>query len=414
MRTIETLSGLAAFAGRGAGTDAERRAASWLRDELGEDCRESTLEPFWCRPNWALAHAWHVAIALAGSLLAVGTPWLGCALILLALLSVIADELFAVSLGRRLTLERASQNVVATATAPATGSAVVREPRVRLIVTANYDAARTGIAYARGPRRAAARLRAIARRLTPGWVGWVAIALVWLQAIAIARVTGSKGSAISVAQLIPTVGLVLALGFLLELAAAGFGPSANDNASGVAVAIALARALSAAPPRNLAVVLVLTGAGDGSTTGLRRYLRARKRALTHSTAVVLGIAPCGAGEPRWWCSDGPLLPLRYFATLRELCATVAGSEPERSARPHAGRGSTPALAARLARLPAITIGALDDRGLAPRSHQLSDTPELVDEAALDRAVEFGLLLIDAIDASLNAPGTRSAAPASST
>ena len=66
MRTAETVAGLAAFARRGAGTDAERRAASWLAGELRESGREAVIEPFWCRPNWAFAHAWHVFLGARG------------------------------------------------------------------------------------------------------------------------------------------------------------------------------------------------------------------------------------------------------------------------------------------------------------------------------------------------------------
>jgi hypothetical protein len=43
---------------------------------------------------------------------------------------------------------------------------------------------------------------------------------------------------------------------------------------------------------------------------------------------------------------------------------------------------------------------LDELGLVPRSHQASDTPETIDEQALDHTLELGLLLADAIDAFL--------------
>jgi Peptidase family M28 len=334
----------------------------------------------------------------------VGSPPAGGALILAALISLFSDALVGVSLGRRLTPERASQNVVIPA-APA----AAHEPPVRLILTANYDAPRTGIAYWNAPRRAAARIRTITRGLTPGWQGWLAIALVWLGAAVIARVTGSKGTAIGIAQFPPTVGLLIGFALLLDVASADFSAGANDNGSGVAVSLALVRALQAAPPRRLAVEVVLTGAGDTSSIGLRRYLRARRRELTPRTSIVLGLAPCGSGAPRWWVSDGSLLPLRSFATLRRLSERVARGDPGLEARPQTARGTSPAFPARLARLPTITLGCLDDRGLAPRSHQRQDTPDAIDEHALDRAVEFGLLLIDAIDAFLATE--RAASPA---
>lgn len=73
--------------------------------------------------------------ALGGSLIAVGDPAAGIALLGVALASTVTDELVGTSIGRRLTPERASQNVLAAS--PSTAP--------RLIVTVNYDAGRTGL-----------------------------------------------------------------------------------------------------------------------------------------------------------------------------------------------------------------------------------------------------------------------------
>jgi|SRR5579884_1099242 len=410
MRPAETTARLARFAGRGPGSDAERRAALWLARELASGGRETQLEPFWCRPNWAIAHSWHVALALAGSLVSVTSPRVGGVLIVVALVSMITDEQLGVSLGRRLSPERASQNVIAT---PGKRASTAEQP-VRLIITANYDAGRTALVYRSRPRRAAAWLRQTANGVTPGWMGWLAIILAWLLATAIARTGGARGAGIGVVQLVPTVALVLTLAALIDMATGPFGPAAGDNASGVGVALAIASALDAAPPRHVEVDLVLAGAGEGGGVGLKTFLRSRKRDLSARNAVVLGIAPCAAGTPRWWVSDGPLVPLRYFGELRKLSARLAKEEPGIGARPQHGRGATPALRGRLGGLPAIAIGCLDELGLSPRSHQASDTPETLDSGALDAAVEFGLMLADAIDGyvgRLRAPATPRPTPA---
>jgi hypothetical protein len=400
MRTAETAARLTAFERRGAGTDAERRAAAWLCSELEGGRREAALEPFWCRPNWALAHAWHVGLGVAGSLVSVSSPTIGASLVLVAIVSVLADAVWGASPGRRLTPERVSQNVVSRVGEP--------ESSVRVIVTANYDAGRLGLVYRATPRAAIARLRqATGGRASPGWIGWLVIALAWAVVVALVRLDGARGTWVAIAQLIPTAGLVLALALLLELAGADPGPAAGDNASGVAVALTLARALDAAPPRRLAVEVVLQGAGDGEMIGLRRHLKARRRELGPANLVVLGIAPCGAGELRWWISDGPLFPLRYATRLRMLSARVAGEESHLGAGPYRGRGVTPALPARARQLPAIAIGCLDARGLVPRSHRSGDTPDALDHAAMERTLELGLALVDAIDADL----TRAAAAA---
>ena len=119
MGAADTVAALTGFQGHGAGTESERRAATWLGRELATGRREASIETFWSRPNWAAAHAWHVALALAGSLVSVASPKVGGALILVALLSLAVDSLTGVSLGRRLTFERASQNVVSPPPRPA-------------------------------------------------------------------------------------------------------------------------------------------------------------------------------------------------------------------------------------------------------------------------------------------------------
>jgi hypothetical protein len=372
MRPAETIATLARFERRGAGTDSERRAADWLTEQVETKTRTASIEPFWCRPNWALAHAWHAGLGVVGSIVTEAEAHVGGALILVALLSLIADAVTGISLGRRLTREHASQDVVSESESQAS---------VHLIVTANYDAGRTGL-VSRGRLRAAASAAAQATRgWTVGWLGWLAIALAWVLATSIVRLEGSRGTVIGIAQLIPTIGLVAAFALLLEQASAAFGSGENDNASGVAAAIALVKALDAAPPRHLNVDLVLQGAGDGGGIGLRRYLRRRRRARRAPNTVVLGIAPCAQGNPLWFQSDGALVPMSYFRALRRMCESIASDDPGLHAGPRRGRGYTPALPARERRLPAIAMGSSGDG---------SD--------AVDAVVEFGLLLVEAIDA----------------
>jgi hypothetical protein len=282
-----------------------------------------------------------------------------------------------------------------------------------LIVTANYDAGRQGAVYRSGPRSACAVLRRTLGGATPGWIGWLVIALGWLLVTIILRQGGARGTAIGIAQLIPTATLVLALALMLELAGARPAPAAGDNASGVAVALALVRALDVAPPPRLGVEVVLQGAGDGAMIGLRRHLRARRREPGAGDLVVLGIAACASGQPRWWQSDGPLVPLRYASWLRGCAERVGAAESHLGATAVRGRGVTPALPARAANRAAIAIGALDQRGLAPRSHQPADTPLAVAPGSLDATLELALALVDAIDAELGARASTSAPPAAS-
>jgi hypothetical protein len=389
----EVAAHLQSFAGRGAGTDAERRASWWLALLLNRRGRRVSIQTFWCRPNLPLAQAWHVALALAGSLVSVASPRAGGAMLLAALVFVLADALTGVSPGRRLTRERASQNVVVT-------RAKSEANRLQLIVTANYDAGRAGLVYRDRLRELTSRGRRRLAGFTVGWQGWLVVAIVWALIAAIVRLQGHQSTGIGAVQLIPTVGLLVALALLLELAVADWSPAAGDNGSGVGVAVAVARAVSTSPPANVNVEVVLTGAGDGDGAGLYHYLRQRRKTHRPANTVVLGIAPCPGGSVRWWRADGSLLPLRYGARLTALAERVADEQPQLGARAHDGRGATPALAARRLRIPSLTVGCLDDRDLAPGSHQPGDVAAALDRAAHDQTAQFVLMLIDAIDAAV--------------
>lgn len=393
----DVVVSLGGFPGRGAGTDAERRAGLWLADELAGRGREVIVEHFWCRPNWALAQAWHVLLALAGSLVAVASPRVGGAMLLAAAVFVIADVFTGISPGRRLTPERASQNVISL---PRRAADKDQGDRLHLLITANYDAGRTGLIYRDGVRTRTARLRRAVGGLTPGWAGWLVLDMALLLAMAILRLEGHTGGAVGAVQLVPTVALLLILVLLLESAVSQWSPAAGDNASGVAVALSLARALGVSPPRWMDVEIVLTGAGDGGGIGLRRHLRTRRKTHRHTNTVVIGCAPCAGDQLHWWTSDGPLVPLRLGGRLVALARKLAADEPQFGARGHNGRGSTPALPARLARIPALAIGSLDESGIAPRSHQPDDIAAMVSRQAHDRTVQFGLMLVDAIDVAL--------------
>ncbi|HET9103597.1 MAG TPA: hypothetical protein VFN55_09605 [Solirubrobacteraceae bacterium] len=385
MAAADTVASLTRFAGRGAGTDAERRAARWLAGEIATPRRSARVQTFWSRPNWAAAHAWHALLALAGSLVAIPSPRAGAAIVLAALLCLLVDALTGISPGRRLSPQRASQNVISPP--PDT------ERTARLIVTANYDAGRTGIAYHPLLRRPAAAGRRALGPLAAGWRAWLALDITGLLIIALVRSGGNTGRPVAIVQLVLTVGLILGLALLTELAVSPFGPAASDNASGVGVALALVRALDVSPPRHLSVELVLTGAGAG--TGLQRHLRAERPG---PETVVLGLAACGHGEPRFWIADGSLLAARFSPGLIELAGESAAAIP--GAGPHRGRGSSPALPARRARLAAITLGALDARGLPPASHLPQDTADTVQAPAMDRVLALALGLVDALDAEL--------------
>jgi hypothetical protein len=103
--------------------------------------------------------------------------------------------------------------------------------------------------------------------------------------------------------------------------------------------------------------------------------------------------------------------------VRRLAAVQrrgAGTDAERRAarllaaelRGLGRRGTSAARAARAVGWPALALGCVDAAGAVPRAGTRGDTPERVDPAALQAALEACLALVAALDADLRAGAGR--------
>jgi len=122
------------FAGRLAGTDAERRACNHVAEKLRASGRSATVEPTYVQPQWAFVHLLTCALAVVGSTIADAQPLAGFIVVLVAATSAYLDLSARHYLIRRLPFRRASQNVH-------TLPAEIDGPT--LIICANADAPRT-------------------------------------------------------------------------------------------------------------------------------------------------------------------------------------------------------------------------------------------------------------------------------
>lgn len=364
---LATVRALCAFERRASCTDAERRAAEWLRDELGRRGHEAWVEPVWIRPQWPVALLLHTALAVVASVLSVSVPAVGLAIAVVAALSMLVEASARTS-PLRLPLRRRATQVVVT------------EPEdpdvVKLILCAGYDAPRRGLVF----RDAFRRLAALGRG--PGPLGWLIAATLVVAAAAGARLAGLDAAWLGAVQFVPTVALLLAFAAAADIALSDVSPGASDPASGAAVALALHDELVARPPGELSVSLLLAGAGESvPPAAVRAHLR-RER-LAPEAVVVLEVGACGSGEP--------VIATRHPQLRRAAAAAELPLAPVR--RPTAMR------AARSLRLPTARLACLH-RGITPRSRQPSDTPEHVDPAAMEAAYDAALELVDALDEEL--------------
>jgi hypothetical protein len=326
-----------AIEGRLAGTDAERRAAALCAEQLRAGGRRPRTQTLWMRPQRQAPRAAYAALGLAGSLVAVGNPAVGLALIGGALLAVVL-EAAGVPVLALLQTRRATQNVVA---APPSE----RGSRALLVLSAGTDAPRDSL-LGRLDRR-------LSGRLLPGATGLLGLGLAAAAACAGARLAGAEGSAVGIAQLIPSALLILLLAGFLDAALAR--PGRRAGAAGPAAALAAAAALDAQPPRVLAVEVLIGGASEAGAHGMAAYVAAR-RDIAPEDVVVVHLA-AGTGPVRFVSHAGEHFPVRLHPRLVELAGALPG------ARRRVSRTRSPARIARGARWPAIALEG-DSRALA--------------------------------------------------
>jgi hypothetical protein len=282
--------GIGEFAPRAVCSDVERRAAVWAHDELRARGHEAWMETHWVRPQRALALALGCALTAAGGLVAVGAPVPGLVVAAIGALSVVVDVA-----GRpgplRLLLPRRATQVVLVApdegagaagkgraasaageglAASAAGEGRAARAAVDLLLVARTDVPRRGVAGARLER-------------VRGGLWWLAAAAVAVAVAAGARVAGAEGTLLGVAQLVPTVVLMIAVALALDADFAPVGEGREEDAA-IGAAIELHDRLVRDSPAGLRAGLLLAGP-DALRAHLRRErLDPRRTALLHVRA----------------------------------------------------------------------------------------------------------------------------------
>jgi Peptidase family M28 len=367
---------------RAPGSDAERRAAAYLRQRLEGLDREVEVESVDAWPAWPLAYAILAAAAVVGSVLSVSVPALGAALALVAALLTFLDAGVLLPTLRRLLGRRASQNVVSWGDRDKPGS---------LLLVAHYDAGRGGIALGQTAETRRAAFGKLVRRpigpLEP--LFWAQIAVL---VCCVLRLAGLSGLLLTVVQFIPTVLLIVAVALLIDIALSPTKAGENDNATGAALALRLAERFGGGRLEHFDVHVLLTGSQKAVAAGSRSFLKRHKRELSRERTVVLNLDAVGSGTVRYTSREGPIVAIKSHPQLVQLCQAIAEDDEDENAfgaRPIVNRSPSDGYAARSAGLPAITISC---RG------RLDYVPQRVDAEAIERAEAFCAELIRRLDA----------------
>jgi len=388
---MEVIRELCSFEGRGPGTDAERRAGNMLAGRLRGIGRRAEIEPFFAHPEYAVVHLIHAVMGVAGSIVATVEPAIGFTLVFIAAVSTYLDLNTRLYLVRSLLFRRVSQNVVSPGGRPGAP--------IRLILMAHYDAARTGYIFS----KASNRIRKLPERTRVGlgpfrlffWLG-----LAPLLPILGARMAGLDATWLNAVQAVPTIVLIVAGFLLIDIALSEIVPGAYDNASGVAAVLSAAEELTANPPENLDVWVVLAGAEESFCEGSRAFVRGRRKEFDRENTAFVNVDSVSFGQVAYEVSQGPVISLPHDPQLIELCQALSesGVAGPDGARPIRHPLLDDAMPARVRRLRAITLRTTDENGnLAPWYHTHDDVPDRVDAEALMRATDFVVSLARLLD-----------------
>ncbi|HYH60403.1 MAG TPA: M28 family peptidase, partial [Solirubrobacterales bacterium] len=385
---------LCSFDRRLSGTDAERRAANAMATRLRRQGRRAEIESIYVHPQAPLVWALYCVLVSVGSVLSISQPEAGFALVLVATTAFYLDLNTSRHFLRLLFFRRASQNVVSRGrNADAT---------TKLILAAHLDTARTGMIFGKRATSASRRISGLLPFPHTRLLFWSAAVLLPILG---ARTAGVDTDGLAVLQVIPTLILIVSAFLLVDWRLGSVVPGANDNASGVAVTLSLAERLEAEPTGNLDVWVVLTGGEECGMEGMRSFARSHKDELDPYKTIVLAIDSVGAGDVRWVTAEGMTISFDMDLRVDQLCEAIAEADAEDENRFRASAlrhgYATDALAARVAGLRASAITTLEPGAIVPANHHTpADMPDSLDPEAMDRAEDFTLELIRALDRDL--------------
>jgi hypothetical protein len=134
---------------------------------------------------------------------------------------------------------------------------------------------------------------------------------------------------------------------------------------------------------------------------MRAFLKSHRRTLSKERTVFINIDEVGAGTVRFTRREGLVIGSRSHVQLLQICNDIAEDDEDEDvfgARPLVSRTTSDGYVARSAGFPAITITCRNALDYTPEHHRPTDTPERIDDDALERVYGFCCELIERLDA----------------
>ena len=371
--------------GRGSCTADQRRAAEYVRDELGKaGISQVDLETFNGAPSTYLPFTLAFSSALIGTLsaLLMGTRTalaFGMLMNLLGAWAMFAESDFASNWTRWLIPAKKTQNVV--------GAIRPKQPaKHHVVLCAHLDSHRTPIFYS-----------------TPAWqkIFGLAVTGAFLSMVISILAFGIGG--LMNWSWLRWAGLILGLAqsFMLTLVISAeftpFSPGANDNASGAGSILSLLERIQQKPLTQTSIHFVFTDCEETGAYGIRAYLDAHAEKLGND-AVYIILDEVGSGQLKTVTEDGLIRKHKtHPQALRLIQEASAGLT--RKVVEAKGEAYTDALPITKRGLIAISISSAfpDPSKAISHWHQMSDRIEFIDRQMLQDAHDFTWNILQIVD-----------------
>ncbi len=365
------------------GTGKERRAAHYVMERLRDLGIAAALLPLKTPPSFVPIFVPLLAITALAVPAAVLSRFLG---LLIAVFGsgLIVLELIDRPLVSDMFANRRSNNVLGIL--PATINDEIGEPARRVILTAHIDTGRGGLIWHRTLIRS---FRAIVLIVLASAAAVPILMLIY-------TIHSSKG--VWIASLVPMVILLVAALLLFESEWRGTPlVGANDNASGVAALLALARNFSATRLDHVEIWFLFTTGVEAGLIGMNRFLD--ENSFDPRETYFINVDHVGSGRVHFTRAEGLLRSVRSSPHLIRVLSDVAARHPDWDVTTEVHRLlPTDQYAALIRGYDAVTIMALDKESYLPHWHQRTDTPDTVDQATVQIAVDLTAELMCRLDA----------------
>lgn len=370
---------------RGAGSDGEAAAASYILRTLSDSDIEVNMESFSCWKSDLTAIIILYLLAIASYVLFRYSYTLSLIISAAVFLLFLVETLSWAVVSKLLPRSNAS-NVMARVR-PA-------DKRLRRVVlTANYDSARSS-PLGRPLLARAYRVLYL--------ISFISITLIVVLGVAglLASLTKVDSHTIYMLWLavipFPSYLLMFLLVMLTGEIRGDYTAGANDNASGLGVMLSVISSIADNPLEHTDLWAVATGRGSAGGRGMVALLHRHHRQL--KDAFIINIDHVGLGKTRIVTREGVMLGFRCSWKLRRLARAAA----DKSRGLDVGKGKcrvkkSDAMVARARGYRSMTIGGLAG-GTYPGWKNAEDTNDTIDRESLDHSVRLLHLLLDEIDA----------------